>query len=131
MLDYALLYESGQAIYPPGGWRPKWKRDFSEVLGVLAEADPRTFPQRQKKARGRLSEDSRMQVENLCKIRDIKAQELGIESSLLGSRSTLEQLIASPDGLADLLPWQRLALGDDLERIHAEVHTNREENSVA
>jgi ribonuclease D len=131
MLDYALLHESGQTIHPPGGWRPKWKRDFSEVLGVLAEADPRSFPQRQKKARGRLSEDSRMQVENLCKIRDIKAQELGIESSLLGSRSTLEQLIASPEGLGDLLPWQRLALGDDLERIHAEVHAHREENSVA
>jgi ribonuclease D len=130
MLDYALQYESGENIFPPGGWRPKWKRDFSEVLGVLAEADPRSFPQRQKKARGRLTEDSRQQVENLCKIRDIKAQELGIESSLLGSRSTLEQLIASPDGLADLLPWQRKALGEDLERIHAEVHSRSEANPV-
>lgn len=122
MLDYALSHEMGERINPPGGWRPKWKRDFTDILVTLGDADPRTYPQRLKKARGRMSEEARQQVENLCTIRDARAQELGIESSLLGSRSTLESLIASPDGMNELLPWQRAALGDDLARIHALVH---------
>lgn len=117
MLEYAGHFESGDRISPPGGWRAKWKKDFADILHHLSASDPADWPQRLRKARGRLSEEARQDIELLCKTRDEQAQKLGIESSLLGSRATLEQVVSSPDGIQELLPWQRELLGDGLKCI--------------
>jgi ribonuclease D len=130
ILAYAMDYEAGHRIIPPNGWRPKWKKDFAQIIADLAEADPKTWPQRIKKAKGRLSDEERTEVEKLCQFRDEQAGQLGLESSLLGSRSTLEAVIASEAGELDLLEWQRelLAKGiSDARRMLKKSAPSREE----
>ncbi len=117
MLDYAVNYEAQQNIMPPNGWRPRWKKDFDHILDELATSDPATWPQRIRKNNGRMSEEDRQAVERLCQFRDTQAAALGIEGSLLGSRSTLEQVVIDPDGTRHLLPWQREVLSEGLQRI--------------
>ena len=116
MLDYAASFESEGKLAPPAGWRPKWKKDFADIVARVIASNSRSWPQRLRKSRGRLSDEARQEVENLCRLRDERANALGVESSLLGSRSTLEQVISSPDGLSHLLPWQREVLGEGLDR---------------
>ena len=122
MLDYAIQFESGGRLSPPAGWRTKWKRDFSDIVSALGETDAAGWPSKLKKPRGRLSDDARQHVENLCRLRDARAQELGIESSLLGSRATLELVVASPTGLNELIPWQRELLAEGITRMSKELH---------
>ncbi len=122
MLDYAGQFETGGRLSPPGGWRTKWKKDFTDIVGRLLQSELRDWPSKQRKARGRLSDEARQQVENLCRLRDERAHDLGVESSLLGSRATLEQVVASPSGVDDLLPWQRQLLAPGLERMLQALH---------
>lgn len=129
MLDYAMQFEAGGKLHPPAGWRPKWKKDFADIVASLSASDTREWPGRLRTARGRLSDEARQTVENLCKLRDAQALSLGIESSLLGSRSTLEQVVASDDGLAELLPWQRDLLEEGLRGLIA--RSNSSENAVS
>jgi ribonuclease D len=124
ILAYAMDYESGQGITPPKGWRPKWKKDFALIISDLAAADPKTWPQRIKKAKGRLSDEERSEVEKLCQFRDQRAGELGLESSLLGSRSTIEAVIASEDGELDLLEWQRELLAKGISEARKVLKKN-------
>jgi ribonuclease D len=107
ILAYAMDYEAGHRIVPPNGWRPKWKKDFTQIISDLEESDPKSWPQRIKKSKGRLTDEERSEVEKLCQYRDTQAVQLGLEASLLGSRSTLEAVVASEDGEKDLLEWQR------------------------
>jgi ribonuclease D len=107
ILAYAMDYEAGHRIVPPNGWRPKWKKDFTQIISDLEESDPKSWPQRIKKSKGRLTDEERSEVEKLCQYRDTQAVQLGLEASLLGSRSTLEAVVASEDGEKDLLEWLR------------------------
>ena len=116
ILAYATDFESGRRIVPPNGWRPKWKKDFSHILEGVIAADPATYPQRVRKNKGRLTDEDRAAVEHLCKFRDAQAEKLGLEASLLGSRSTLEEVVADEDGEKQLLEWQRELLGEAIQR---------------
>ena len=106
MLAYAEQFEKGQEISPPAGWRPRWKKAFNEVLLEARALPPADCPQRLKRPKSRFSEEERALVDRLCAARDKLAAELHIESSLLGSRGTLEQVVAnkSTDGL--MMGWQ-------------------------
>lgn len=118
MLEYCAAFEQGGPLRPPGGWRPKWKSDFEEISLRITSSPPQTWPQRLKKSRGKLSDAARQKVELLCQLRDRRALALGIESSLLGSRATLEQVVASPDGIDELLSWQKELLAEGLDHHH-------------
>lgn len=118
MLDYATQFETGGRISPPGGWRPKWKKDFGDIVSQMAASDSNDWPMRLKKARGRLTDAARQHVENLCRLRDQRAEALGVESSLLGSRATLEQVVACADGVSELLPWQKELLQEGLSGLN-------------
>lgn len=121
MLDYAVLFEGGHKINPPNGWRTKWKKDFFAIKTAVAESDPQSWPQRIRKPSKRLSDRALQQVEDLCKLRDARADALGIESSLIGSRFTLEQVVASGNGAAELLPWQTDLLAEGLAALKSPV----------
>ena len=58
-------------------------------------------------------EEERNRVDALCKLRDQKADTLGLENSVLGSRATLEGLVMPAEGElpSRLMPWQREQLG--------------------
>jgi ribonuclease D len=107
MLAYAEHFERGDEVLPPAGWRPRWKKAFSEVLKEAQALPMADCPPRMKRPKSRFSDEERALVDRLCGARDQVANGLEIESSLLGSRGTLEQVVAakSADGL--MMGWQR------------------------
>lgn len=114
ILDVAIAIERGVTVNPPAGWRPKWKRDFELILQSVAEGNESSWPQRLRPKGARLSDLAREQLERLCQLRESLAGALGLEPALLGGRSLLEGVVATPEGVEDLLPWQREVLGEHL-----------------
>jgi ribonuclease D len=117
MVSYAETFEVGGVMNPPGGWRPRWKKEFHDLIADVFRAGQAAWPQRVKKAKARLSDTQRDQIDRLCVLRDAIASSLDIESSLLGSRSTLEEVVAEGVGLEALMPWQRDLLKVPLESV--------------
>lgn len=107
MVAYAETFEAGGVMVPPAGWRPRWKKEFESLVAEVFRVGQANWPQRQKKDKARLSEQQREAIDSLCLRRDKIAESLDIESSLLGSRSTLEQVIARPDSDNGLMEWQK------------------------
>lgn len=106
MVAYAELFESGGVMQVPAGWRPRWKKEFHELVANVFRLGQENWPQRLKKAKCRMSELQREAVDRLCAQRDEIAQSLDVEGSLLGSRNDLELLVLSPESASPLMPWQ-------------------------
>jgi len=106
MVAYAETFEIGGVMEPPGGWRPRWKKEFHDLIAAVFRQGQASWPQRLKKVKSRMSDAQRDAVDRLCGHRDSIAEKLEIEGSLLGSRSTLEQVVTELDGRSHLMPWQ-------------------------
>jgi ribonuclease D len=117
MVVYAETFEVGGVMEPPGGWRPRWKKEFHDLIADVFRAGQASWPQRVKKAKARLSDTQRDQIDRLCGLRDKIAESLDIESSLLGSRSTLEEVVADGAGQDALMDWQRELLKEPLDSV--------------
>jgi ribonuclease D len=119
MLAYAERFEAGGDVVPPAGWRPRWKRAFQQVLLDARELPAADCPARLKRPKSRFSDEQRALVDSLCQQRDRIAEGLEIESSLLGSRSTLEQVVAEGGAEGQLMDWQRSLLAGPLAAVPA------------
>lgn len=117
MVSYAELFEAGGVMNPPAGWRPRWKKEFHDLVAAVFRAGQASWPQRVKKPKARLNDGQRDQIDRLCGLRDEVALQLDIESSLLGSRSTLEELVANAGGDGILMDWQRELLAPSLQAV--------------
>lgn len=117
MVAYAEQYEAGDTLSPPNGWRPRWKKEFTDIIAVIAASDPSTWPQRPRKTKGRLSDPQRSDIDRFCQFRDKVAERLEIESSLLASRATVEELVVHRDLDHLLMAWQQGVLREGLDRI--------------
>jgi ribonuclease D len=106
MVSYAELFEMGGVMEPPAGWRPRWKKEFHELVAAVFRLGQEQWPQRLKKAKNRMTEAQRDAVDILCARRDEVAKTLDMEGSLLGSRSALELLVVSPNMDSPLMTWQ-------------------------
>ncbi len=106
MVAYAETFEAGLVMEPPGGWRPRWKKEFHDLIATVFRDGQAAWPQRQKKIKGRMTDAQRDAVDRLCAQRDQIAVGLEIEGSLLGSRSTLEQVVSEPTAESPLMNWQ-------------------------
>jgi ribonuclease D len=116
MLIMAGDWEQEVQVHPPPRWRGKWKDTFEQALQRVQQSDPATWPQRPKKNTRRVTDLEKDRVEKLCKARDRKAEALGLEPALLGSRSLMEDLVFTPESEAAsrLMAWQREVLGEAL-----------------
>lgn len=113
MVAYAEQFEVGStSLMPPNGWRPRWKQQFHEIVAAVTASHPSEWPQRPKKTKGRLSDAQRDAIDRLCVQREAIANGLDIEPSLLGSRSTVEDLVVQGDPVTHLMPWQHELLFD-------------------
>lgn len=121
LVEVAMAFEQGRNPPPPNGWRPRWKQEYHQVLAEVLASQESSWPRRVRTQGGRLSERAREQLDKLCGERERTANELEIEPSLLGSRASLEQVVAAPDGIQELMQWQIDALAGPLERARAEL----------
>lgn len=81
----------------------------SENSALLDEED---YPCRPRIQRRQHSEQFEDNLARLCKLRDEKAEELGMEGSFLITRASLEAIAEDREkGVSTLLNWQREALG--------------------
>lgn len=113
LLAMAVEFEAaGHASHPPR-WRSEWRDGFRAAVTRAKNSDPATWPQQPRQKRRHITEAQKSRIEKLCVDRDRKAAALGIESSLLGSRATMEQVVLQPHEIAQeaLMPWQREVLG--------------------
>lgn len=117
MVAYAEQFEADQPLNPPNGWRPRWKKEFYDIIVAVTAADPASWPARPKKAKGRLSDAQRDQIDKLCAHREKVAQGLEIEASLLGSRGTLEEVVVAGNPADHLMTWQHDLLAEALQQV--------------
>ncbi|MEQ1748134.1 MAG: HRDC domain-containing protein [Prosthecobacter sp.] len=117
MVAYAETFEAGGVMEPPGGWRPRWKKEFHDLIATVFRDGQAAWPQRQKKIKGRMTDAQRDAVDRLCTQRDQIALGLEIEGSLLGSRSTLEQVVSEPTAVSPLMEWQKQLLAPVIEPV--------------
>lgn len=117
MVSYAEIFEAGGVMEPPGGWRPRWKKEFHDLIATVFRLGQASWPQRQKKTKGRMTDGQRDAVDRLCAQRDQIALGLEIEGSLLGSRSTLEQVVSEPVHENPLMAWQQQLLASAIEQV--------------
>ncbi|GEP43312.1 ribonuclease D [Brevifollis gellanilyticus] len=110
MVSYAEAFELGGVMNPPGGWRPRWKKEFHDLVAAVFRAGQASWPQRLKRVKSRMTDSQRDAVDKLCTKRDEIALGLDVEGSLLGSRSDLEQLIVDPATENPLMEWQEALL---------------------
>jgi ribonuclease D len=106
MVTYAELFELGDVMNPPAGWRPRWKKEFHDLVAAVFRQGQTAWPQRQKRAKSRMTDLQRDAVDKLCSHRDEIAKSLDVEGSLLGSRSDLELLVLNPVAGSPLMEWQ-------------------------
>jgi ribonuclease D len=114
MLAYAEDFERGVEVSAPAGWRPRWKKAFSEVLKEALALPIGECPPRMKRPKSRFGEEERALVDRLCGARDQVANGLEIESSLLGSRGTLEQVVAAKSAEGLMMGWQKELMREPL-----------------
>ncbi len=114
MVAYAETFEAGGVMNPPAGWRPRWKKEFHDLVASVFREGQGAWPQRVKKPKARLTDPQREHIDRLCAHRDKIAAGLDIEGSLLGSRGTLESLVITGRD-AVLMEWQRQLLADGLK----------------
>lgn len=109
---WADQLSKGKTISPPERMRSsRWKRQlpFLKRAQDLAEID---LPKRVKSARSRKDQDFESKLQKQLNNRNTKAKTLGIDPSLLGSRSVWEQIVAGRGAPEELLMrWQREQLG--------------------
>lgn len=117
MTAYAEHFEAEQSLTPPNGWRPRWKKEFHDIVVAVGSSDAATWPTRPKKAKGRLSEAQRAHIDKLCEHRESVATKLEIEPSLLGSRGTIEELVVDGDPSLHLMAWQQDLLAEGLREV--------------
>ena len=119
LMDVALAFDHGQSLSPPAGWRPRWKKEYTDVHEAVLASDPASWPARVRLQSGRMSDQAREQLDKLCGAREKAAHALDLEPSLLGSRGTLEQVVARTDGVEELMLWQREVMAGPLGEARA------------
>lgn len=118
MLTMAEDWEKNSRVNIPPRWRGKWRETFEAMLEQLRASDPGTWPTRPKKHQRRSTDAERARADGLCKARDQIANDLGIESSLLGSRAVMEDLVLSPEVAIEekLMDWQHELLAQPIKK---------------
>ncbi len=106
----------------PAGVRNGRARGLAEALERGLHRDPKTLPRREEN-RDRRQPLSALELERQERIRghrDAEAKRLGIDATLIASRSQIAQLVRDPGSVAGLLlPWQAALLQPALEACHA------------
>lgn len=102
---------------PPGIQRRR-KQGLTEAIEDGIKKDPASLPKRRPKAARRepLSQEELDRQDAIKEYRDKVASELGIDSTLLATRSHVANIARDPKNLDDLLNWQQTLLKPCLDK---------------
>ncbi len=112
LIEWTAALSNGGTVRLPRHYRSDRLKRFHQAVEearALKEAD---WPKRPEKVRRKRDKSFERKVDNMLQIRDAKAAELDIDSSLIASRSVIE-LIAADEVVPSeaLLSWQLECLG--------------------
>lgn len=132
-LSNAVADGSIRTVYEalPAGFKRGRSRGLKEALKRGEQLDPKTLPRRPRSALGRepLSHTELQRQDALKLGRDREATRLGIDPTLIASRSQLAELARDPASTAGiLLPWQADLLRPALDALLAELGTTARES---
>ncbi|MEP4078512.1 ribonuclease D [Haloferula sp.] len=114
ILEWAGLLAGGKSVEFPGHYRADRRRRLDSALAKAAKDSPEGYPEKLKGLRRRRDGDFERRVNEMIAVRDRKAAELDIESSLIASRAVIETLAIGGEGSEGLLlNWQKECLGLD------------------
>jgi len=112
LIDWSLALAGGKRIEIPPHYRPDRRKRLTDVLDEARNRKPEEWPEKPRGLRRRRDAEFDARVGRLISVRDAKAAELDIDSSLIAPRSTIESIAegeAQPEEV--LLKWQRACLG--------------------
>jgi ribonuclease D len=114
LLEWSGALAAGKRVDFPGHFRADRRRRLDATLANAAKDSPDSFPEKMKGLRRRRDSDFEVRVNEMIAVRDKKAAELNIDSSLIASRGVIETLaIGEGDCEGLLLKWQKECLGLD------------------
>ncbi|MGB6222555.1 ribonuclease D [Haloferula sp.] len=111
LLEWSGSLAAGKKVEFPGHFRSDRRRRLEAALSKAGKQAPTDFPEKIKGLRRRRDSDFENRVNEMLAIRDRKAEELEIDSSLIASRAVIETLMSDDEGADDLLlKWQKECL---------------------
>ena len=112
LIDWSLALAGGKRIEIPPHYRPDRRKRLTDVLDAARASKPEEWPEKPRGLRRRRDSDFDAKVARLIALRDTKAAELDIDSSLIVPRSIIESIADGEVEPADiLLKWQLACLG--------------------
>lgn len=112
ILEWSGILATGNRVPFPPHFRADRRRRLEKALSEAESACPSTYPTKVKGLRRRRDSDFERRVNEILEVRDKKAAELDIESSLIASRAVIESLAIEDEGSEGLLlRWQKECLG--------------------
>jgi len=118
MVTMAEQLEMGRPVKPPHYLRPGPVKRLHEAIEVAVKVKPSSYPVKHRRGEGLRLEIDEARFERIRRFRDQHASALGIEPTVIATRTVMERLAATniPDEeKADsLLKWQRELLGSCL-----------------
>ncbi len=115
ILAMAERLEAGKDLAPPSYLRPSPIQRLREAVAAAKQVDPRDYPVKHRRGEGPRLEIDEKKFEAIRRVRDAKAAELGIDSTVVATRTAMERLAATNLGEEEkgdlLLDWQRELLG--------------------
>lgn len=111
LIEWSGLLHSGKRINIPTHFRSDRRRRLESAIAEAREASSDDYPVKLKGLRRRRDSDFESKVNRMIAVRDRKAKELDIESSLIASRAVIECFASDEEEAAGmLLKWQRECL---------------------
>ena len=112
LVEWSALLSAGKPVEVPKSYRAERRKRLDKVLAETRKMPESEYPEKIKGSRRRRDPDFDRKVSEIIAVRDRKGEELGIDSSLIASRSMIE-VLAAGDEVAEglLLNWQMECLG--------------------
>jgi ribonuclease D len=111
LLNMAVQLEAGKHLHPPHYLRPGPVRRLHDAVIEAERVDPRDYPVKHRRGEGPRLEIDEARIERIRRYRDEKAEELGIEPTVIATRVAMERIAASnlpeSEKRDSLLSWQR------------------------
>ena len=112
LIQWSVALQEQRTVAPPPRFHAHRRSRFMNALQKFYLLDEEEYPCRPRIQRRQHSDQFEDNLARLCKLRDEKAEELGMEGSFLITRASLEAIAEDREkGVSTLLNWQKEALG--------------------